>query len=683
MKKYCLVLLSAILITTSTFGQIGNIVIPDGHAVGIEKMLLSPDGKYLYTANNQKIIMWDVKQHIQLYSFNLAVEMSFTQALHSFILSNDGKYVAAAGAFGVKCFSTVTGKSVLNIDRLHYSATFSADSKKIYFTGEMQDPKTYNRLVGILSVDLVSLESQPVFICTDYGNCNFKDFKALKNGRVMLWHKTGWQIADLDAKKILFTADVETKTTRFGSVTDKFFLPIANTNLIVATEQKKGEINSQLIFYDAFSGKQILSKKNGVDWKVLPAMEGNTILLDAGRFTDELEWIDINNGTTIKKITKSSLGLEEGNNLSTGIVYSKKKQIFFNIAGDVQELDLQTLKSATNFKREIAGFPIVNNYEHNEQTQQLRIVTDYTNYLSIDLKRMVVEKNVLLNNTANQNTEINFSNSGDTLSVDDYGKAFFYAIKNGKKTVISPTLFGKSPFQSDPRPNLFFGKEGKFAYAIKNIGDRSDVQILYQINIATNINKKIAEFHHNLEIDIHQDLLIGYDKTATGFLVKCWQLASGKLVFSKNIPKQGEEPKLITAKVFDNASKIAVLGLRHLNVFQMGDGKIIRSTEEALYSLENKYIISHNASSISELNYTGVISIKDSSLNQKQFIQAHDGSIIVHIANGCSGPASQAALRRRGHQGFRSNRPPAPATWRGPPPPPSPPAGCGGRGQRR
>ena len=141
MKKGIFLFLYWFLFSESLSAQNGNIVIPDGHAVDIEKMLLSADGKYLYTANNQKIIMWDVKQHIQLYSFSLAVNMSVTEALHSFILSNDGNYIAATGGLSIKCFSTITGKSVLNLDRLHYSAGFSADSKKIFSQVKCRTPK--------------------------------------------------------------------------------------------------------------------------------------------------------------------------------------------------------------------------------------------------------------------------------------------------------------------------------------------------------------------------------------------------------------------------------------------------------------------------------------------------------------------------------------------------------------
>lgn len=628
MKKGIHIILCCVAFSTSVFAQIGNIVIPDGHAVGVEKMLLSPDGRYLYTANYQKIIMWDVKTHTQLYSFGLAVDVSVTASLSSFILSNDGNYVAATGAFGIKCFSTVTGKPVLELDRLHYSATFSADSKKIYFTGEMQDPKTYALLDGILAADLATADRKPIFICPPVSSCNYNQFSALKNGLVMLKHPTGWQIVDLDAQKIIFTTDVDTKTTLFGDEREKSFSPVPNTGLITATEQKKGELYAQLIFYDALSGKKIFSKQVGSNWTIQRGMQGGYILLNAGSYTENLELIDTKTGGTVKKINKSILGLLEGEELTTGLVNAKGKTIFFSSNGNIKELDVQSMKTATHYKREIAGFPISINYELNEQNQQLRMVTDYSNYVSIDLKRMVVEKNVLISNPDEANLEINFSNSGDTITVNDYGKAYFLNTKNGKKTPISPALFGDAPFESKPRPNLFFGKEGKYAYAIKNMYQNGgDAQTVFQINLATNLSKKIAAFQHNLEIDIQQDLIAGYDKTATGFVLKCWQLSTGKQIFNKIIPLKGEEPKLLAARFFEDQKKVAVLGMRYLQVYNVEDGRLLRSTNEVLLSLQNDFVINHNASLITEVNNTGEMSLQDTMLTPKQTIQAHDGGI--------------------------------------------------------
>ncbi len=628
MKKGIHIILCCLAFSTSVFAQIGNIVIPDGHAVGVEKMLLSQDGRYLYTANYQKIIMWDVKTHTQLYSFGLGVDISVTASLSSFILSNDGNYVAATGAFGIKCFSTVTGKPVLELDRLHYSATFSEDSKKIYFTGEMQDPKTYALLDGILAADLANADRKPIFICPPVSSCNYNQFSALKNGLVMLKHPTGWQIVDLDAQKIIFTTDVDTKTTLFGDEREKSFSPVPNTDLITATEQKKGELYAQLIFYDALSGKRIFSKQVGSNWTVQRGMQGGYILLNAGSYTENLELIDTKTGGTVKKINKSILGLLEGEELTTGIVNAKGKIIFFSSNGNIKELDVQSMKTATHYKREIAGFPISINYELNEQNQQLRMVTDYSNYVSIDLNRMVVEKNVLISNPDEANLEINFSNSGDTITVNDYGKAYFLNTKNGKKTPISPALFGDAPFESKPRPNLFFGKEGKYAYAIKNMNqDGGDAQTVFQINLATNLSKKIAAFQHNLEIDIQQDLIAGYDKTATGFVLKCWQLSTGKQIFNKNIPLKGEEPKLLAARFFEDQKKVAVLGMRYLQVYNVADGMLLRSTDEVLLSLENDFVINHNATLITEVNSTGQMSFEDTMLTSRQTIQAHDGGI--------------------------------------------------------
>jgi len=632
MIKYFITLLITSIGIEFTNAQTGNMVIPDGHAITIEKMLLSTDGKYLFTANNQKIIMWDVKKHVQLYSFSLAVDVSVTDALGSFVLSNDGNYVAATGNFGIKCFSTITGKSVFNTDGLHYSATFSADSKKIFYEGRMDDPTTRRLTKGILSTDLATLKDESIFICTTGIPCNYTEFTALKDGLVMFKHPTGWQIADLDTRKILFTANVDTKTTLFGDVKEKKFFPIANSELIVATERKKGDIQDQLIFYNAFSGEKVFSKIVDPEWRLLPAADGTNLLLLSGGYADQLELLDVKNeGKTIKKIGKSIMGLQESESLRSGIVDVKNKRLFYNLGGNVKEMQLQSLNISIGFNREIASFLGI--VEHNEQNEQFRIVADNSNYLRIDLKRMVVEK---IENVKTPGSITFFSKTGDTLAVDNDDKGYFYDIKSGKKTTISPSLFGESTFESNPRPNLFFGREGKFAYAIKNSYiNRGDAQSVYQINLATNTNRKIADFQHNLEIDIKQDLIAGFDNTPTSFIVKCWQLSTGKQIFTKILPRKPEEKNLLAAKFFDAASKIAIVNQSNLQVFNIADGKLISNGKPAVYGYSSTYYedskitISHNASLIATIYDKGKLEILDtSSFNRSYSIQAHDGDII-------------------------------------------------------
>jgi len=631
MKNYRFLLLAVIFFTKSVSAQIGNIVIPDGHAVGIEKMLLSADGKYLFTANNQKIIMWDVKQHIQLYSFSLAVDVSVTDALGSFVLSNDGNYVAATGGFGIKCFSTITGKSVFNIDGLNYSATFSADSKKLFYTSRITDTKTYKQLYAILSTNLITLETASAFVCEDVNTCNFFEFNVLKDAVVMLKHPTGWQIADLDARKILFTANVDTKTTSFGDVKEKKFFPILNSELIAAIERKKGDIQDQLIFYNAYSGQKMFSKVVDPEWRLLPAADGTNLLLLPGGYADQLELIDVKNvGSTIKKVSKSTMGLQESESLRSGMVDVKHKRLFYNLDGNVKELQLQSLNFGTGFNREIASFWGI--VEHNEQNEQFRIVADNSNYLRIDLKRMVVEK---IETVKTPGSITFFSKTGDTLAVDNDGKGYFYDVKTDKKTTINPALFGRVTFESDPRPNLFFGREGKFAYAIKNSYiNRGDAQSVYQINLATNTNKKIADFQHNLEIDIKQDLIAGFDNTPTSFIVKCWQLSTGKQIFTKILPRQPEEKNLLAAKFFDATSKIAIVNQNNLQVFNIADGKLVSNGRPSSYGHSSTYYedskitISHNASLIAKIYDKGMLGILDTSLSNRSYsIQAHDGVI--------------------------------------------------------
>ena len=60
-----------LFINFSSFAQIGNFIVPNGHSSTIKQVKLDDQGKYLYSLENQKIIMWDAKTSEQLYSFML------------------------------------------------------------------------------------------------------------------------------------------------------------------------------------------------------------------------------------------------------------------------------------------------------------------------------------------------------------------------------------------------------------------------------------------------------------------------------------------------------------------------------------------------------------------------------------------------------------------------------------
>jgi Caspase domain len=96
---------------------------------------------------------------------------------------------------------------------------------------------------------------------------------------------------------------------------------------------------------------------------------------------------------------------------------------------------------------------------------------------------------------------------------------------------------------------------------------------------------------------------------------------------TKIIPRISQEPKLLGARVFDGQTKIALLSQGYLRVFNMADGKQLSATDERLLSSDNKFIINHRASLITEINNNGMLVFKDSTLNRRNLIQAHDGKI--------------------------------------------------------
>ena len=130
-----------------------------------------------------------------------------------------------------------------------------------------------------------------------------------------------------------------------------------------------------------------------------------------------------------------------------------------------------------------------------------------------------------------------------------------------------------------------------------------------------------------------QDLIAGYDKTNSSFVVKCWQLSTGKQIFTKVLPRNTDEKDLLAAKFFDGISKIAILNHNNLLVFNIADGKLLSTGKSAMfgkysiYYIDSKITIGHNASLIAEIYDKGVLGLVDTSLNQGFTIQAHDRSI--------------------------------------------------------
>jgi hypothetical protein len=250
---------------TSVYAQTGNIVIPSGHALKIEVTSTDKQGKYLYTAEDAKVIMWDIKTHEQLYTF-------FETKVEEIAISNDGNKII----LGKACYSTITGKLIFNLREK--GGKFTADDKQIY---------TYDR--GILVTDL-STQKQ-----TRLTSLRLNTYEAylevLDTAHVLLWNSKGWQIWNVNEKKL----DFEYKLSE--DISNCYYLPL---NRVIASNFQDRDLE----FRDIYSGKILKSLPVlSPDFILIPSNDNKDFILSKG-LTREDQVFTLFNGSNFTPIRK-------------------------------------------------------------------------------------------------------------------------------------------------------------------------------------------------------------------------------------------------------------------------------------------------------------------------------------------------------------------------------------------
>jgi WD40 repeat protein len=186
MKKLILVLLCFACLGAAA--QTGNIVVPAGHARKVAKVVLDKQGKYLYTVETAKIIMWDAKTHEQLYTFPLGVEK-----ISNLAVSNDGTKIAVGCEVYIKCFSTVTGKPLILGEAFYMGnwVAFSPDSKLLYTVDD--------------GIDAYNFETQKkTKLIKNELNKYDTRIEAIDDTHVITYTDFGWKVWNLEAKSLDF-----------------------------------------------------------------------------------------------------------------------------------------------------------------------------------------------------------------------------------------------------------------------------------------------------------------------------------------------------------------------------------------------------------------------------------------------------------------------------------------------
>ncbi len=200
------------LLKVAAFAQAPKIVIPTALNQKISKIIIDRENKFFYTADDEKIIMWNFKTMTQLYSFtiaNISTDAGTATRVTSFkelIISPDGNILACITVKdSLKIFSTATGKFLQAIANVESKIVFSKDSKTIYYIANGPTIANSNEPEGRM-VKAVTIANGSV---KDYWHLKYlnafglsaKYFFPLLNSRIINFNEKGYEILDLDEKK--------------------------------------------------------------------------------------------------------------------------------------------------------------------------------------------------------------------------------------------------------------------------------------------------------------------------------------------------------------------------------------------------------------------------------------------------------------------------------------------------
>ncbi|OOQ61207.1 hypothetical protein BC343_22480 [Mucilaginibacter pedocola] len=466
--------------------QTGNIIIPSGHAKPVSSIVVDKQGKYMYTLESNKVIMWDVKTHDQLYTFENGGK--------DIILSNDGTKMILFGS----CYSTVTGKLLFKMGGSSNTFAFSPDDTKIYIIGS-----------SLIIADANTGKGEEILKTPGFGY-SLSAF-VLEDGRLLAYDNTAWRIYDLAQKKL----DFEYKAEYLNSMV---YLPTLHA---MANYLPEKPVNIR----DIYTGKVLSTLKHTESQPLLIPSADNTefIYYDGNMITNTFT---IYNGETwlpVKRITALSTGYYNG---STGRLFAVK-------GVDIDVINVKTGAKLATFKRQVAdlGGDIFSSLQYNYSTATLNIVTDDSVYKSIDMVKLKPFRHKPIANMS----VMAFSTTGDTVAIfSGYKSLTLKNIKTGKLLLTVKKLIDEA--STNERDNFFFNETGtELYYTLFSIPKQRCT--IYRMNTKTGVTVPLISFigTRNPKLTPDKSMLAAIDEGYQYDHAKVWDITSGKLLFDKNM----------------------------------------------------------------------------------------------------------------------------------------------------
>jgi len=493
--KYTTFLLFLFL-TISSNAQMPTVVLPDGHAGLIQKVLPDQQGSFVYTFETQKCIMWEISTGKQLYTFTPG-------KIQDIAISPDGKLLVIVSGGHLHLYNTVSGKLVKsspgydNFD----SAVFSEDGNSIC---------AINDGLHVYTKDLTKS-----YVIPRNSNFNAKLYRLDQN-----------RVLALGAENIIYSLSTK-NATQLQKPAGKFhvqvFLPFQKW---IAYYGNDGPTD----FYDIETGVKTGSIPPVYkDAKIIPSSTSAEILVEINGIKEGYSGLELLSTQNFKSIAKYfDINSVQYHSVSAGYFDGKKKVGFINSHTQLYTYDFNSKKIRTNFNTYAAslGSDIFAAVQYHPSTGKLHLNTDDINLKTIDLFRMVPMSHRKLSKMP---TALAVSATGDTIALFNEKTL---TIKNIKKnTIIKPAAPVAEPYIFD-RSCYFFNNDGKsFWYG----SYENSTFKLMKATIATNSREQILDLKSLTSAMVLGDnsLIAGFN---TGYRLNTagvWELNTGKLLFEK------------------------------------------------------------------------------------------------------------------------------------------------------
>ncbi|GAB3416835.1 caspase family protein [Niabella aquatica] len=549
MKKlvYVLVLSCAVSVC---FSQPEKIVVPNGHSLAIMQVVLDEQQKYLYSSEDEKIIMWDAATGRQLYTFPAG-------KLKAMAISHAGDKLIYSTDHELCCYSTLNGKKLWSVNYLNYhtgTLVFTPDDSRVLINDE-KGIKWFNTLSGnsdFLNGHVFSNS----FYALSYANQG-NDF--------ILWNDFGWQIRNVQTGEVKFKKAFEKEAI------ETWYL---KQNGLIASAVNGEGITSITRFQNINTGALLktVNASSGVNnLTLIPSVNDEKFLFFEGY--DRTAKVQLYNGSDFR-VEKSfgNFSPVKYQQVTQGYLLGKQNKVFLASYSDLSLRELASGKVTGLFKRTVAklGFNVFSSMEYNAITGKLNIICDDSVLKRIDLIRMRADRSVDIKTNV-ENVAI--SSTGDTIVVMDYNKSYVKNIATGK--MLKPD--GKIRSTESDRDLYSISADGMYAYYPDRSEKNHDKNALYRWNLTTNTKEEIFRYNYivNYQYSPDKKLLSATVKTDDIWKLIVVDLHAKKILFSKDI--SSAEHRLVQIS-FDGKS-LLLAGNEEAIIYSIPGGNILSSVK--------------------------------------------------------------------------------------------------------